>query len=185
MDSARLGPYAFVLTPEELAIVRRRARHRWRMSGGPTLGRWPMILALLALVGVWLLLVTGGVLAPRPSQIALMFAVAAFFAGRWLHQWEVDRAFARADAQWSGRQRPEDRELSVAADDAIVSVDGRTHKTEIGWDNFTNVGEAAGLVWLEMVNFQSVVVAERAFADAQQRAAFLALARAKIKPDAA
>jgi hypothetical protein len=182
MKSARLGPYAYVLTAEERQRIKRRARQLWRMSGGATLTWWPTTFAMLVILALWLLLAMSGRVTPHASQIALMFGVAAFFAGKNLHHWEIERVYARADARWSAGELAEDREFSVAADDAIVAVEGRSHKTEIGWDNFVRVEEAAGLVWLDMSNFQSVVVAARAFPDAEQRAAFVALARAKIKP---
>jgi hypothetical protein len=182
MDSARLGPYNYVLTAQELESVRRRARRRWRASGGATLSWGPTILALLVIFGLWLWLATSGAVSPSASQFALMFAVAAFFTGKWLHQWEIERAYARVEADWSARELAEGPQRSVAIEDAFVAVERHTHKAQIGWDNFTGVEDSAGLVWLWMSNFQSVVVAARAFPDAERRAAFVSFARAKIKP---
>src|ERR1700755_698123 len=104
MDAARLGPFNYVLTAEELRAVKAQARRRWRASGAPKLNWLPTVVAMVLLLGAWFWLAMSGAVSPRASQIALIFGVAGFFTGKWLHHWEIERAYVRADAQWSARE---------------------------------------------------------------------------------
>jgi hypothetical protein len=181
MDSARLGPYTYTLTDDERAKVRRRVRWLWRSEGGATLGWLPTLVALLVILGVSLWLAIAGAMNAHSAEVALMFGVASYFTGKWLHQWEIERAYDRAEAKWRAEASRDDP-FSIAIDDTIVVVEAPAFKAQYRWENFTKVEETAGLVWLWMPRFRALVVSERAFSDPGRRAAFLALARAKIKP---
>jgi hypothetical protein len=172
-----LGPYDFVLTTEERANFRRLARHRRRRRGG-TLGWWPTVAALAFILAAWLWLALSGAVAPHASQIALMFGVASYFLGKWLHHWEIERAYARIAAV---SEAADDGRRTVVIDEAFVGAEARTIKAQYRWESFVEVEEAAGLALLWTVQFQAVVVPIRVFANAQQCAAFLTLVRGKIK----
>jgi hypothetical protein len=173
-----LEPYDFVLTKEERANFRRLATHRWRTSGA-ALSWWPTVAALAVILVAWLWLALSGAVAPRASQIALMFGVGSYFLGKWLHHWEIERAYARTAA---ASEAKDDGRRIVVIDEAFVAAETRTIKARYSWENFVAVEEAAGMAVLWMTPLHAVVVPIRAFTNAQQRAAFLALARGKIKP---
>ena len=178
MDSAHLGPYDFVLTMEERANFRRLARHRWRTRGG-TLGWRPTVGALALIIAAWLWLALSGAVAPHASQIALMFGVGSYFLGKWLHHWEIERAYARIAA---AGEAADDGRRTVVIDEAFVGAETGTIKAQYRWENFVALEEAAGMVVLWTKQLQAVVVPVRVFANAEQRAAFLALARGRINP---
>ena len=177
MDSAHLGPYDFVLTKEERTNFRRLTRHRWRTRGG-TLDWWPTVAALAAIFVAWLWLALSGVVAPHASQIALMFGVASYFLGKWLHHWEIERAYAHIAA---ASEAADDGRRTIVIDEAFVGGETRTINVQYRWESFVEVEEAAGMAVLWTTQFHAVVVPIRVFATAEQRAAFLALARRKIK----
>jgi hypothetical protein len=177
MDPEKLGPYSFALTNEEREIHRKRAAQRWRASGATTLGWWPMVIALALILAVWLLLAIGGLINPASSQFALMFGVAAFFVGKWLHQWEVERAYARMDAQWRKADAASHIEMSVAVDETQVAIEGR-----YDWSQFVDCEDDSDLIWLWMSRNQAAIIPARALPDPEQRAALLAFLRARINP---
>ena len=183
MDSTRLGPFAYVLSEEERTKIQRRVRLLWRTSGA-TLGWWPTTIALAVILGVSLWLTLAGAMTAHSSQIALLFGVASFFAGKWLHQWEIERAYERAQAKWRGEASSNDQ-FSIAIDDAIIAVEAPKFKAQYRWEAFVKLEETGGLIWFWSPRFRALVVSERAFPDPDQRAAFLAFARARIKPGAA
>jgi hypothetical protein len=178
MDSAHSGSYDFVLTTEERANFRRLTRHRLHTRGG-ALGWWPTVAALAAILAAWLWLALSGAVAPHASQIALMFGVASYFLGKWLHHWEIERAYARIAA---ANEAADDGRRTVVIDEAFVGAEARAIKAQYRWESFVEAEEAVGLALLWTTQFQAVVVPLRVFADAGQRAAFLAFARDKIKP---
>jgi hypothetical protein len=180
MDSARLGPYSYVLTDEERTRIQRRVRLLWRTSGA-TLGWWPTIIALAVILGVSLWLTLAGAMTAHSSEVALLFGVASYFTGKWLHQWEIERAYAQAQAKLR-RETSSDDQFSIAIDDAVIAVETPKFKAQYRWESFIKIDGTAGLIWFWLPRFRAVVVSERAFPDSDQRAAFLAFAHARIKP---
>lgn len=178
MDPALLGPYDFVLTQEERANFRRLAKHR-SQTNGVALSWWPTVAALAVILSAWFWLALSGAIAPRASQIALMFGVGSYFLGKWLHHWEIERAYARTAA---ASEAEDDGRRIVVIDEAFVGAETPTIKARYSWENFVAVEEAAGMAVLWMTQLHAVVVPIRAFTNAEQGAAFLAFARGKIKP---
>lgn len=176
MAPEKLGPYSFALTNEEREIHRKRALQRWRSSGLATLGWWPMVIALALILAFWLFLAIGGFINPATSQLALMFGVASFFVGKWLHQWEIERAYARMNAEWRALDAASHVEVSIAVEDIQVALEGR-----YDWSQFIDCEDYADLIWLWMSRNQAAIVPARAFPDPEQRAALLAFLRARIK----
>jgi hypothetical protein len=175
MDSQKLGPYSFALTDEERESHRKRAAQRWRASGA-ALGWQPMVIALALILAFWLVLAIGGLINPAASQFALMFGVASFFVGKWLHQWEIEGAYARMEARWRAQETASHARMSVTVDETLVAIEGR-----YDWSQFVDFEEDAGLIWLWMSRNQAAVIPARAFPSAEQRAALLTLLRARIK----
>jgi len=110
-----------------------------------------------------------------------MFGVASFFTGKWLHQWEIERAYDRAEAKWRG-ETSRDGQFSIAMDDTIVTVEARAFKAQYRWENFTKVEEMAGLVWLWMPRLRALVVSQRAFPDPGAAPPFLPSPAPKSSP---
>jgi hypothetical protein len=177
MTPEKLGPYCFALTNEEREIHRKRALQRWRSSGLATLGWWPMVIALALILAFWLFLAIGGFINPATSQLALMFGVASFFVGKWLHQWEIERAYARVDAELRALDAASHAEMSIAVGETQVAVEGR-----YDWSQFVDCEDHADLVWLWMSRNQAAIIPARAFPDPEQRAALQAFLRARINP---
>jgi hypothetical protein len=177
MDSQKFGPYSFALTNEEREIHRKRATRRWRSNGAARLGWWPMAVALALIMAFWLLLAIGGFINPASSQFALMFGVASFFVGKWLHQWEIERAYARMEALWREQEAANHAEMTVAVEETRVAIEGR-----YGWPQFVAVEDDSNLIWLWMSRNQAAIIPARALPDAEHRAALLAFLRARIKP---
>ena len=181
MNAEHSGPYDFVLTKEERENFRRLTRYRQRTTG-QTLSWQPTIAALVVIFAAWLWLALSGAVAPGASQIALMFGVGSYFLGKWLHHWEIERAYARLAAI---SEAADDGRRIVQIGEAFVRAETRMIKAQYSWENFVEVEEAAGMAVLWMRQLHAVVIPIRAFANAERRAAFLALARSNIKPPAA
>jgi hypothetical protein len=170
------GPYSFLLTKQEGETRSRRGKQRWR-SFATRLSWAPTLLALTAIPMVSLLLAILGAISPSGSQVALMFGVASFFLGKWLHQWESERAHAKTEAKW--REAGADRlaPTTIAVSETEVTVEAR-----YDWAQFLDVEESADLLWLWMTPSWAAVLPARAFPDAERRAAFATFVRAKINP---
>jgi hypothetical protein len=164
----------FVLTEEEHAIYQKRARQRWRSVA--TLSWLPTIIALLAILSISLFLTIAGVVDPSASQLALMFGVASYFLGKWLHHWENERAYAReVKRHLSSAESPR---VSIAFEDALVRTEG-----QYDWRRFVEFEDRAGLIWLWLSVNQAAIIPARVFADSEQRAALLGLLNEKIGRD--
>jgi YcxB-like protein len=181
MDPTDCGPFAYVLTEDELTFLLQRTTQRWRASQ-EQLTWTPTIVALAVILSASLGLAIGGVVSPHSSQVALMFGVASYFAGFWLHHWQLERAADKARADWRNRELASGIQRTIVIDATGVGADRQSIKARYGWDNFTAIEESGGLVILWASHNQAVVVPTRAFPDPAQHAAFLALARAKIAP---